>query len=309
MGTKNISIAATMCLAAVSFATGQDSPVMKGAKIETIQGTYEFTEGPCADREGNVYFTDQPSNRVFKIDLKGKVTVFMENAGRSNGMNFDGNGNLISCADEKTELWSITPDGSKTIIAAGYNGKAFNGPNDAFVRDDGGIYITDPFYKRSWWTHTSMPQDKQAVYYLAPGTDTGNASGTRKPVRVIDDFTAPNGITGSEDGKFLYVADIGANRTWKYKINPDGSLTDKTLFCDLGSDGMTIDSEGNLYLTGNGVTIFDKNGRKMENIRIPESWTANVCFGGADRKTLFITASRHVYRLKMRTSGTRIPGK
>jgi gluconolactonase len=154
-----------------------------------------------------------------------------------------------------------------------------------------------------------MPQDKQAVYYLAPGTGADKAAGTRNPVRVIDDFTAPNGITGSADGKFLFVADIGAGRTWKYTINPDGSLTGKTLFCDQGSDGMTIDSEGNLYLTGNGVTIFNKDGKKIETIGIPESWTSNVCFGGADRKTLFITASRHVYRLKMRTSGTRIPGK
>jgi len=305
MDTKKISIAATMCLAAVSLAAGQKSPVAKGAKIETIPGTYEFTEGPCADREGNVYFTDQPSNRIFKIDLKGKVTVFMENAGRSNGMNFDRNGNLISCADEKTELWLITPDGAKTVLSAGFGGKAFNGPNDAFVRDDGGIYITDPFYQRSWWTHTSMPQDKQAVYYLVPDTDKGTVS----PVRVIDDFEAPNGITGSADGKFLFVADIGAAHTWKYKIHTDGSLTDKTLFCDMGSDGMTIDSEGNLYLTGKGVTIINPNGKKIETIGIPESWTSNVCFGGADRKTLFITASHHVYRLAMRTKGTRIPGK
>jgi len=285
------------------------SPVAKGAKIETVPGIYEFTEGPCADREGNVYFTDQPSNRIFKIDLKGKVSVFMENAGRSNGMNFDRKGNLISCADEKNELWMITPDGAKTVLAAGFGGKVFNGPNDAFVRDDGGIYITDPFYQRSWWTHTLIPQDKQAVYYIAPGTGTGKVAVMGKPVRVIDDFTAPNGITGSADGKFLFVADIGADRTWKYAIRPDGTLTDKTLFCSMGSDGMTIDSEGNLYLTGKGVTIFNEDGKKIEAIGIPETWTANVCFGGADRKTLFITASRHVYRLAMRTKGTRVPGK
>lgn len=302
MNAKKLSAAATFCLAAISCAAGQTSPVAASAKIETIPGTYEFTEGPCADKDGNVFFTDQPSNRIFKIDLKGKVSVFMENAGRSNGMNFDRSGNLISCADEKTELWSIAPDGSKTILAAGYGGKSFNGPNDAFVRDDGGIYVTDPFYQRFWWTYTSMPQDAQAVYYFAPG-------GTAKPVRVIDDFTAPNGITGSADGKFLYVADIGAGHTWKYTIHADGSLSDKTKFCDMGSDGMTVDSEGNLYLTGKGVTIFNPAGKKIDVIDIPESWTANVCFGGADRKTLFITASRHVYRLAMRTSGTRIPGK
>jgi len=113
----------------------------------------------------------------------------------------------------------------------------------------------------------------------------------------------PNGIIGTPDGKILYVSDIAGRKTWRYNIQPDGSLKDKTLFCELGSDGMTIDSEGNVYLTGNGVTVFDPSGKKIEHITTGEPWTANVCFGGADRQTLFITASKGLYVIRMRVKG------
>ena len=101
----------------------------------------------------------------------------------------------------------------------------------------------------------------------------------------------------------LYVADIGANKTYRYRITADGSLKEKKLFCELGSDGMTIDDQGNVYLTGKGVSVFDPAGKKIEHIEVPESWTANVCFGGKDRQTLFITASKGFYGLHMAVRG------
>jgi gluconolactonase len=140
-----------------------------------------------------------------------------------------------------------------------------------------------------------MPQGCQGVYYLGPGQNT--------LIRVIDDLVQPNGIVGTPNGKRLFVADIGGNKTWSYTINKDGGLSNKTLFCGMGSDGMTIDVKGNIYLTGKGVTIFDKHGRQIGNIAVPEPWTANVCFGGADRKSLFITASTGLYRMRMRVTG------
>jgi gluconolactonase len=115
----------------------------------------------------------------------------------------------------------------------------------------------------------------------------------------------PNGIIGSPDGKLLFVADIGDKKTYQYRITDDGGLTDRKLFCGMGSDGMTRDTAGNLYLTGKGVTVFDKNGDKLGEIPVPESWTANVCFGGADLKTLFITAMDSVYTLEMSVAGCR----
>ena len=112
-----------------------------------------------------------------------------------------------------------------------------------------------------------------------------------------------NGIIGTPDGKTVYVADIGAGKTYSYSVQPDGTLENKTLFCEMGSDGMTIDAEGNVYLTGKGVTIFDKTGKKLMSIPIPEPWTGNVTFGGKDRDLLFITASKKVFGVKMRVKG------
>ena len=113
----------------------------------------------------------------------------------------------------------------------------------------------------------------------------------------------PNGIIGTPDGKTLYISDIAGHQTYIYDIQPDGSLTNKKLFCELGSDGMTIDDEGNVYLTGKGVSVFDKAGKLIQKIDIAETWTGNVCFGGRDRHTLFITASKSVYTLAMRVKG------
>ena len=117
------------------------------------------------------------------------------------------------------------------------------------------------------------------------------------------DLKEPNGIIGTPDGKMLYVSDIDARKTYSYSVNADGTLANKTLFCESGSDGMTIDAEGNVYLTGKGVTVFDKAGKMITNIPIPESWTGNVTFAGKDRDLLFITASKRVYGVKMRVKG------
>lgn len=286
------------CLAVVTTAgAAEDGVTAPGAKVERLAGDFKFTEGPTADAAGSVFFTDQPNDRILKWSVDGKLSVFMQPAGRANGMCFDAQGQLIACADENNELWSISPDGKKTVLLKEYEGKRLNGPNDVWVRPGGGLYFTDPFYKRSWWQHTQMPQDGQHVYYLAPDGKTLS--------RVADDLKTPNGIVGTPDGKSLFVADIGAGKTYQFDIQADGRLANKRLFCDLGSDGITLDTEGNLYLTGKGVSVFDRTGKKIEQIDVPEPWTANVCFGGADRRTLFITASKGLYAIRTRVAGTR----
>lgn len=269
--------------------------VKKDAVLEKLAGDFSFTEGPAADSEGNVFFTDQPNNRIMRWSINGELTTFLQPAGRSNGLFFDRDRSLWACADENNELWKISPDKKIEIIAGEYEGIPFNGPNDLWISKNGDIFFTDPFYKRNWWKHSEMPQEKECVYFLS-GTD-----GSIK--RVIDDLLKPNGIIGTPDGKTLYVADIRNRKTWSYKIKPDGRLIDKTLFCNMGSDGMTIDRKGNVYLTGNGVTIFDKNGKEIGNIPVPEKWTANVCFGDKNRKSLFITASTGIYRIRMKVKG------
>jgi gluconolactonase len=269
--------------------------IASGAKLEKLAGDFSFTEGPACDQEGNIFFTDQPNNRIMKWSTDNKLSLFGENFGRANGMYFDRKGNLITCSDEKNELWSIAPDRKSTVLIKDFEGKRLNGPNDLWIAPNGGIYLTDPFYKRPWWDHQTMEQDGQYVYYLAPGAS--------KLIKVVTDFKQPNGIIGTPDGKYLYIADIGDNKTWRYSINEDGTLAGKKLFTELGSDGMTIDNEGNIYLTGKGVTIFDPDGVLIGKIPIEEDWTANICFGGKDRHLLFITASKSVYGLKMRTKG------
>jgi len=272
-----------------------ESVIVPGSKLEKLAGDFAFTEGPTCDQAGNLFFVDQPNNRIMEWSRDGKLSVFLEPSGRANGMMFDAKGNLIACADAHNQLWSIAPDKKVTVLVKDYHGKYLNGPNDVWVTPGGAMYLTDPYYQRTWWDHDKMALDSQEVFYLSP--DAKNL------VQVTDDLKKPNGITGTPDGRTLFVSDIGAGQTWRYDIQPDGSLANKTLFCKLGSDGMTIDADGNLYLTGHGVTVFDKAGRKIEHIDVPEAWTANVCFGGQDHKTLFITASKSLYSIQLRVRG------
>lgn len=271
--------------------------VEEGAKLVKLGSGFAFTEGPAVDRAGNVYFTDQPNDRIVRWGVDGTLSDWLKPAGRANGMAFDRKGNLIACADDKNELWSISPDKKVTVLVKDFGANLLNGPNDVWILNDGSLFFTDPLYARPYWTRDPKTQQPgQYVYFV---------SADRKSVRpVATDLRQPNGIVGSPDGKTLYVSDIGAGKTYRYRIERNGDLAEKTLFCSLGSDGMTLDAKGNLYLTGKGVTVFDRNGEQIDHIDVPEGWTANVTFGGKDRRTLFITASTGVYGLRMKVRGT-----
>jgi gluconolactonase len=275
--------------------TFAESVIAPDVKLQKLASDFLFTEGPTCDTNGDVFFTDQPNNRIMEWSVDGKLSTFMQPAGRANGMYFDGKGNLIACCDEHNELWSIAPDKKVTVLIKDFQGKYLNGPNDVWVAPNGAMYITDPFYKRTWWDHSTMALTNEEVFYLSP--DRKNLT------RVTDDLKKPNGITGTPDGKTLFVADIEADQTWRYDILPDGSLTNKTLFCTKGSDGMTIDEAGDLYLCGHGVTVFDKTGKQIERIDVREPWTANVSFGGKGHNMLFITASKSLYSIQLRVKG------
>jgi gluconolactonase len=271
--------------------------IAKGARPVLVSSDFKFTEGPAVDREGNVFFTDQPNNRIMKWAPNEGVTVYMEPAGRANGLYFDQDGNLLACADEKNELWKIDKDRNVTVLVSDFEGRKLNGPNDLWIHPTGAVYFTDPFYKRSYWTRADKEIEKENVHFLSVDR--------KKIVVAHDGFMRPNGIIGTPDGKTLYVADIGAGKTYSFKIEADGKLSERKLFADMGSDGMTIDRKGNVYLTGKGITVFDPSGNQIEHIAVDEPWTANVCFGGRNLKTLFITASKSVYTLKMNVKGVR----
>jgi gluconolactonase len=302
---KTILVLATAFLATLSLGCAEDSKpkestksliIAKGAKLTLVSDGYKFTEGPAADAAGDVYFTDQPNDRIVKWSPGKNPEVFMKTCGRANGLFFDNDGHLLACADENNELWRINiATKEKNILLGKYDNKRFNGPNDVWVTPEGGLYFTDPFYKRPYWKHEEREQDGQHVYYLAPNT--------KKPVRVANDLTQPNGIVGHPKTKDLYIADIGAKKTYRYQRQDDGRLTNKTLLMDQGSDGMTLDQRGNIYITGKGVTVFNTIGEQIEQIPVPEGWTANVCFGGKERKTLFVTAMDSVYTLDMTVAG------
>lgn len=284
-------------LAGAQTAKPETGIVAPGAKLVLLADGFKFTEGPAADAKGNVFFTDQPNNRILEWSVDGKLSVFKKDAGRSNGLYFDEAGNLYACADLNNQLWEISPSGKVSVLVKDYKGKKLNGPNDLWVHPNGGIYLTDPFYKRDYWTRGPMEQDGQDVYYLSPDH--------KKLTRVIDDLEQPNGIIGTPDGKRLYVADIKGNKTYTYRINADGALSDKKTFVEMGSDGMTIDDEGDVYLVGKGVTVFNSKGEKIDYIAIEKPWTGNITFGGKDKSKLFITASDSLYSIQTRVHGTR----
>lgn len=294
-------LAATLALAANAFAAdpapAAASLIVPGAKLERLATGFLFTEGPSADRDGHVYFTDQPNDRIVRWDATTRATSdWLKPSGRANGTFFDRDGNLLACADEENQLWRISTDKKATVLVKDFGGKLLNGPNDLWIRPDGGLYFTDPLYPRPYWKRDPATQQKgQHVYFLPAQGGT--------PVVVDTQLKQPNGIIGTPDGKTLYVADIGDSKTYVYQVQPDGSLTGRKLFCEMGSDGMTLDRSGNVYLTGRGVTVFSPEGRQIENIPVPEPWTANVTFGGTERDLLFITAGKSIYGIRLRVKG------
>ena len=283
-------------LFSVSGRSQENALVAEGAELKLVSDGFEFTEGPASDAEGNVYFTDQPNNRIHKWSVdNNKVEVFMEEAGRANGLYFDTEGNLYAAADKHSEIWKINTQQEVSVLVDGFRGQRLNGPNDLWVAPDGGIFFTDPFYKRDYWKHTEQPIKEQRVYYLTPN---------RKGLFIATEgLVKPNGIIGTPDGETLYIADIEDDKTWKYSIGKDGKLENKTLFTHKGSDGMSMDEQGNLYLTGDGVTVFNSQGEKVLHIPIEKDWTSNVTFGGKANKTLFITAMDSLFSLEMNVSG------
>jgi gluconolactonase len=287
----SLSLIALVFMAAVGY-DAEKLSVVAEAKVKKLAGGFKFTEGPAVDPEGNIYFTDIPNNRIHKWSVDGKLLTFRENSGAANGLFFDKEGNLLACEGGNRRLVSISPDGKVKVLADKYKNKKLNRPNDLWIDPQGGVYFTDPYFG----ARSDMEQQGEYVYYL---------SGDRKRLlRVANDLVRPNGVIGTADGRTLYIADYQANKTYVYTILPSGTLSRKTLFAPEGMDGMTIDNEGNIYLTTDVVAVYNKDGEKIETIKIPEQ-PANLCFGGKDGRTLFITARTSLYSVRMRVSGVK----
>ena len=282
-------IGAASSVAGAQQATAQ-SLVAEGASMQQVAGDLAFGEGPAWDGHGNLYFSDIPRNRIMKVDSTGKVSIFTDESGGANGLYFDKAGNLYACETVSRRVTKRAPDGTMTVLADRCEGKRLNQPNDLWVDPKGGVYFTDPVYSPV----KGREIDTTDVYYIRPGGET---------IRVASGMHNPNGIIGTADGKKLYVAALGDKQTFVFDIAEDGTLTNKTLFASRGSDGMTLDVRGNVYMTtGKRVQVFSPGGQAIETIDVPEG-TTNCTFGGPDNHTLYISCPKGIYAIRMRVSG------
>lgn len=272
----------------------QSDLVATGAEVEQLHGDFLFTEGPAADAEGNVYFTDIPASRIYRWSLDGELTVFREDSNATNGLFFDDDDILYGCEGGAGRITRMDENGNVEVVIDQYQGAPFNSPNDLWIDPQGGIYFTDPRYG----DESDLPQAGYHVYYLAPDADQAEV--------IITDLVKPNGVIGTEDGHTLYVADHLGHQTFAYTIEAPGELSSARLLAEQGADGMTLDAHGNLYLTpvdgSRNVTVYSPGGEVLEQIEFPEV-PANLTFGGAERDVLFATARTGLYALPMNVRG------
>ncbi len=273
-------------------------------EVRKLHGELQFTEGPTWDGQGNLYFSDIPANRIYKVDSAGALSVFLEPSNHTNGLMYH-RGRLLAC-EMDGRLVAINLSNKETkAIASQYNGQRFNAPNDLVFDRTGGVYFTDPHYRAPM----PLPQQVVAVYYAA-------ADG--QVTRLIDDLKAPNGVILSPDEKTLYIIPSAQKQMMAYPVVSPGKLGAGQVFCELqqpegkddtGGDGLTIDTRGNLYITsGLGIQVYDPSGKLLGILSFPEQ-PANCTFGGPDNHTLFVTARTSLYAVEMEAEGHVFPGK
>ncbi len=252
---------------------------------ELVSQGHRFTEGPAVDRDGNVFFTDIPNNRIHKVGADGKATVFKEDSGGANGLMFGADGRLYACQNGRKRIVAYTPDGAESVIAEDVNS------NDLAVSARGDIYFTEPPAKRVWLV---------------------DSKGAKRVVHEGLEF--PNGVRLSPDQSLLMVADSRSKWVWSFQVAADGSLVNGRPFYRLetpddsgasGADGMTVDTDGYLYVTTRmGLQICDQPGRVVAIVNKPQNGSlSNVVFGGPDLRTLYVTAGDKVYKRQIRRKG------
>lgn len=277
------------------------------AKIEKLWSEGEFTEGPAEGPDGCIYFSDI-GNRIMKFDpTTGKTSEFRKPSGRSNGLKFDAMGRLVACEGANTgggRRISVTEkDGTVKWLADRFGGKRFNSPNDLTLDAKGRIYFSDPRYVGN----EKRELDHESVYRVDPdGTVT----------RLTTDVKKPNGLVISPDGKTLYISDhsgepSGGRALVAYPLKEDGTLGARKVLFDFGKerdiDGMTVTADGTIVATAGkgdagGIWFFSPEGKKLGVLKAPED-PNNCCFGGEGKKTLYITAGKSLYRVRMTVAG------
>jgi gluconolactonase len=289
-------------------AGGAESLLAPGAKVEKLASGLKFTEGPAwIPAKKTLVFSDIPNSKIMQWREGDGLSEYKPSE-QSNGNILDLQGRLISCQHAGRNLVRTETDGSITVLADKYDGKRFNSPNDVVVRSDGTLWFTDP----PWGLTGPAALPGHWVFKLDPATGKVEA--------IVKDLAMPNGINFSPDESRVYIADTGGNARHPdkafhklpagvhcYEVSKGGQIGKKLFTIDEGSDGMTVDVEGNLYTTHGGVNVFNADGKLLQRIEVPEG-PANVAFGGDDYKTLFITARTSLYSVRMQNAGAKPVG-
>ncbi len=290
-----------LCSALTNASLSQDFP--GAGKVAKVHGGFKFTEGPAYDGK-HLYFTDIPNDRIMRTDLKGNLETFMEACGHCNGLMFDGNAKLIGCRMDGELIAIDTTTKQVKSLSSKYQNTRFNACNDLVIDKSGGIYFTDPRYMAP----DPWPQGKEAFYYR---------SNKGEVTRLGDDLVAPNGIILSPDESTLYVVPSMQKQVHAYTVKSPGVIENKRVLVEIkqptekensGGDGLSIDVQGNLYITTDlGVQVVSSQGKLLGIVAFPEQ-PANCSFGGREMKTLYATCRTGLYSVEMPIAGHRFFG-
>ena len=297
-----VSVASLIACSLTTSVTAQEASDRKIAPIgdvETVRTGFAFTEGPAWDPRGTLFFSDIPGNTIHRLKKGDELSDFTNDSKHTNGIMIAADGRMLACQMDGQVVAYDVESGQAKVLADSYDGKRFNAPNDLVIDKQGGIYFTDPLFRAP----DPLPQGVQTVYYIAP-------SGEVK--RVTEHIAAPNGIGLSPDGQRLYVIPSQQSEMLVYDVAGPGELSNGRTLCrvtqppgmdNTGGDGMTVDVNGNLYITTHlGVEIFSPEGKRMGLVEFPEQ-PANVTFAGPNRTTMYVTARTGLYRVEMPIAG------
>ena len=281
--------------------------VGESVKIERLATGFAFTEGPAWHPDERwLIFSDIPASRLYRWLPSGAVTIHREPSNKTNGNTLDRQGRLVSCEHATSRVTRTEKNGTLTVVASHFGDKELNSPNDIVVARDDAIYFTDPTYGRmdGVGIKRQVELSFRGVYRINPGDG--------RLTLLAGDFTQPNGLCLSLDEKRLFVNDTAERHIRVFALAGDGTASGGAVWAATtgagpgAPDGMKIDSHGNLYCTGpGGIHVFDPDGICLGIIRTPEN-TANFTFGEDDLRTLFVTASTSLYRLRVVVPGLRV---